>query len=82
VRFGTWNVRSLYRSGSISTIARKLTRHKLDLGGVQRVKWDTEGPLRAGDFVFLFFFYGKGNEHHQLVTECFVHHRIVSALRE
>ena len=28
----------------------------------------------------LFFFYGKGTENHQLGTEVFVHHRIVSAI--
>jgi hypothetical protein len=38
VRFRTWNVKSLYRSGSLSTIASELTRHKLDLEGVQTVK--------------------------------------------
>jgi hypothetical protein len=74
MRFDTWNVWSLYRSGSLSTIARQLARHKLDLRGVQTVKWDTEGPARAGDFIF---FYSKGNEDHQLGTGCFVHDRIV-----
>jgi len=78
MRFGIWNVRSLYRSGSLSTIPRELARHKLDLGDVQTVKWDTEGPIRAGDFIF---FYGKGNENHHLGTKCFVGHRIVSKVK-
>jgi hypothetical protein len=30
-RFGTWNVRSLYRSGSLKTVARELGKYKLDL---------------------------------------------------
>jgi exonuclease III len=38
VRFGTWNVRSLYRAGSLTAAARKLARHKLDLLGVQEVR--------------------------------------------
>jgi hypothetical protein len=41
MRFGTWNVRSLYRSGSLKTVAR------------------------AEDYTF---FYGAGNEDHQLGT--------------
>jgi hypothetical protein len=35
MRFGTWNVRSLNRSGSLMTVARELARYKLDLVGVQ-----------------------------------------------
>jgi hypothetical protein len=49
--FGTWNVRSLYRSGSLTTAARELASCKLDLVGAQ-VRWDKGGTLRAGDFNF------------------------------
>jgi hypothetical protein len=44
IRFGTWNVRSLYRAGS----ARKLARYKLDLVGVHKVRWDKVGTVTAG----------------------------------
>jgi exonuclease III len=76
--FGTWNVRSLYRSGSLMTVARELAEYKLDLVGVQEVRWDKEGTVRAGEYSF---FYGKGQENHQLGTGFFVHQRIVSAIK-
>ena len=57
--YGTWNVRSLYRAGSFTAAARELARYKFDLVGVQEVRWDREGPVRAEDYNF---FYGKGNE--------------------
>jgi len=52
MRFSTWNVRSLYRSGSLTAAARKLTRYKLDLVGVQEVRWEKGGMVRAGDYSF------------------------------
>jgi len=53
MRYGTWNVRSLYRAGSLTAAARELARYKLDLVDVQEVRWDKEGILRAGDYNFL-----------------------------
>src|SRR5215510_13303387 len=65
ILIGTWNVRSLYRVGSLMAAARELARYKLDLLGVQEVRWDKEGTVRVGDYTF---FYGKGNGNHQLGT--------------
>ena len=47
--FGTWNVRSLYRSVSLATAARELARCTLDLVGVQEVRLHKRGTERAGD---------------------------------
>jgi exonuclease III len=60
MRFGTWNVRSLYRSGSLKTVVRES-----DLVGVQEVRWDKGSTEQAEDYTF---FYGAGNEDHQLGT--------------
>jgi exonuclease III len=65
MRFGTWNVRSLYRAGSLKTVVRELGKYKLDLVGVQEVRWEKGGTERSEDYTLL---YGKRNEDHQLGT--------------
>ena len=67
--FGTRNVRSLYRSGSLTTVARKLLSYKLDVVGVQKVEWDLRGTVRAGDYIF--FLYGRDKQY-QLRTGFFL----------
>jgi hypothetical protein len=68
ILLGTWDVRSLYRAGSLTAAARDLARYKLEIVGVQEVRWDKEGTVRAGDYNFL---YGRGNENAQMGTGFF-----------
>jgi hypothetical protein len=37
MRFGTWNVRSMYRAGLLRAVAEEMSKYKLDLVGVQEV---------------------------------------------
>jgi hypothetical protein len=50
---------------SIMTFSRELSRCKLDLVGVQEVRWEGGGTESAEEYTF---FYGKGNENHELGT--------------
>jgi hypothetical protein len=56
---------SLYRAGSLRAATRELARYKLDVVGVKEVRKDKGDTLQAGNYNF---FYGKGNENHQLRT--------------
>jgi exonuclease III len=78
MRFGTWNVRNLYRSGSLKTVARELGKYKLDLMGVQEVRWDKGGTERAEEYTL---FYGAGNVDHQLGTGFLCNKKILPAVR-
>ena len=61
------------------TVVRELARYKLDLVGVQEVRWDKGGTARAGDYTF---FYGKGNKNSELGTGFFVQQRIVPPVKK
>ncbi|PNF40783.1 hypothetical protein B7P43_G16926 [Cryptotermes secundus] len=78
IRFGTWNIKSLYRAGSLRAVAEEILKYKLELAGVQEVRWDGGGNKPAGEYIF---FYGKGNENHELGTGFFVHKRILTAVK-
>ncbi|PNF23384.1 hypothetical protein B7P43_G13184 [Cryptotermes secundus] len=76
MRFDTWNVRNM--AGSLRAVAEEMLKCKLDLAGVQKVRWDGGGTAPAGEYTF---FYGKGNENYKLGIGFFVHWRIVLAVK-
>jgi exonuclease III len=78
MRFGPWNVRSLCSTDSLKMVARELGKYKLDLVGVQEVRWEKGGTEQAEGCTF---FCREGNKGHQLGTGFFVHKRIISAVR-
>jgi hypothetical protein len=55
------------------TVSKELSKYKLDLVGVQEVRWEGGGTESAGEYTF---FYGNDNENHELGACFFVHQRI------
>jgi hypothetical protein len=78
MRFGTGSGTNLYRTGLLETGARGLGKCKLDLVGVQEVRWEKGGTVRAEDYTF---FYEEGNGDHQLGTD-FSYKRLYQRLGE
>jgi hypothetical protein len=48
MRFGTWNV----RAGSLRAVAEEISKYKLDLVGVQEVRWEGGGTEPTGEYTF------------------------------
>jgi hypothetical protein len=76
MRFGTWNIRSMYRVGALRMVVEEISKYKLYLVGAQEVRWDRGGTEPAGEYTFL---YGKGNENYELHISFFIHKKIISA---
>jgi hypothetical protein len=53
MKLGARNVRGLYWAGSLTAAARELATYKLDLVGVQEVRWDKANSRG------IYFFLGK-----------------------
>jgi hypothetical protein len=49
MRFGTWNIRRLYRVGSEMKVLNGLCKYKSDL-----VRWDSGGTEPAGEYTFFY----------------------------
>jgi hypothetical protein len=74
---GKW-IWDLCRAGSLRTVAKENSKYKLDLVGVQEVRWDGGGTEQPGEYTFS---YGKGNKNHDLGTLVSVPKRIISAVK-
>ena len=77
MRYGTWNIRSLYGSGWLTTVATELSRYKIDTVCVQEVTWDNEDTNRKG----LYFFIEKKTKIINWEKDFFVRHRTVSTVK-
>jgi hypothetical protein len=52
MRFETWNVKKLYSSVSLKTVARGLAKYRLNLLGARGIRWDKEGTGRQRIILF------------------------------
>jgi hypothetical protein len=46
--------KKLYRAGSLMTVAKELSKCKLDLMGLQEVRWDKSGTEPAREYTFFY----------------------------
>ncbi|KAL4096475.1 hypothetical protein QTP88_021421 [Uroleucon formosanum] len=57
---GTWNVRSLYRTGALTTVLSDLDRYRLAITAIQEVRWTGRGHLKIDKYTV---FYSGGTKH-------------------
>ncbi|XP_008178654.1 craniofacial development protein 2-like [Acyrthosiphon pisum] len=58
---GTWNVRSMYRTGTLTTVVSCLERYRLDITAVQEIRRDGSGSIKSQGNTILY----SGGEKHE-----------------
>jgi len=53
MRFGTWDIRSLCRTGSLKTEASELTKYNFGLVAVQEVRWNSSHSEPADVYIYI-----------------------------
>jgi hypothetical protein len=62
-RFGTWNIRSLYKPGALKCITSIVKKYYVDLVALQEVRWPGSGHLKSDNMTI--FYSGSGNGKHE-----------------
>ena len=50
IRIGTWNVRTMMKSGKLENIKREMRRNRLDILGLSEVRWKEGGDFESEEF--------------------------------
>jgi len=77
--FGTWNVRTLYKSGAVHNIVNEVEKYKVKLTALQEIRWTNTGTININEITI---FYGGCTEQRQLGTGFAVHKDLVPAVKE
>ena len=54
LKVATWNVRTLYRAGSMYNVMREMKRLNIDILGLAEVRWPGVGNLERDDVTFVY----------------------------
>ncbi|XP_049792561.1 uncharacterized protein LOC126199676 [Schistocerca nitens] len=54
IQFGTWNVKSLYKTGAAISVVKEIQRYELDLVALQEIRWDDAGSIDVENCTILY----------------------------
>ena len=67
MRVGCWNIRTMYTAGKAAQVAREMERYRLDLMGLNEIRWTGAGRIKMrNDHTMIYA--GEENEHQRGVA--------------
>lgn len=63
LRFGTWNIRTLYKPGALNNIIRMTNKYKTEITALQEIRWPGNGNLKSENSTL--FYSGTNNQRHE-----------------
>jgi len=77
--FGTWNVRTLFKTGAAQGVVSEIERYRLKVVALQEIRWSDSGSVDIQDTTV---FYGKCNDQRQFGTGFAVHKSLIPAIKD
>ncbi|KAL4104718.1 hypothetical protein QTP88_020000 [Uroleucon formosanum] len=77
--FGTWNVRTLFKTGAAQGVVSEIERYRLKVVALQEIRWRDLGSVDIQDTTV---FYGKCNDQRQFGTGFAVHKSLIPAIKD
>jgi hypothetical protein len=77
--FGTWNVRTLFKTGAAQGVVYEIERYRLKVVALQEIRWSDSGSVDIQDTKV---FYGKCNDQRQFGTGFAVHKRLIPTIKD
>ncbi|XP_029344207.1 uncharacterized protein LOC115033855 [Acyrthosiphon pisum] len=78
LRFGTWNVRTLFKPGAVGTVVKEIERYKLGVVALQEMRWQDTGSMQISNITL---FFGACDGRRQAGSGFAVNNKLLTAVK-
>lgn len=78
-RFGTWNIRTLYKAEAVKNIVEDIVKYKVPIVTIQEIRWIGNGNIQSGNSSI--FFSEKETGKHEQEVSFVVNNSIISSIK-
>ncbi|KAF0714277.1 ribosome biogenesis protein TSR3 isoform X1, partial [Aphis craccivora] len=79
LRFGTWNIRTLYQPGAALTLVKEFNKYRLEILAIQEIRWSGQGSTEIDNSII---FFGQCDNCRQGGTGFIVKKNIAPAIKD